>query len=99
IQDTIAKMFGLQSKRLHELHLRQKNIAGTIVKLLSGLVEIHVLSKNCPFVDSLIVNRNLTLGDIVVDDHLARPNHDHFANLLWIEPAHMDAGYNFGWIL
>src|ERR1700739_3768279 len=94
VQDTIAKMFRLESKRLHELHLGNKNIDAAIIKLLPRMIEIHVLTEDRSPVDPLVIQGDLAVGDIVIDNHLLRTDHNHFADLLWIQPADVDVSDN-----
>src|ERR1700724_2828672 len=92
-------MLRLQTKRLYKFDLRKENIAATIIKLLPRLIEIHVLAKNCSPINALVIESDFTVGHIVVHNHLARSNDDHLADLLWIQPTHVNVGDNLGWIL
>ena len=92
-------MFRLDPKRFRKPDLREKDIAAPVVKLNRlGLVEIHVLSQDRFAVDSLVVNGNLTLGDVVVNHHPPRTDNNHLAHFLRIQPADMNVGDHFGWV-
>jgi hypothetical protein len=53
-----------------------------------------VLAEDRLAIDALVADRDLVVGHIVVHDHLSRSDHDHLADLLRIEPAHVDAGHH-----
>ena len=78
-------MFRLDPKRFRKPDLREKDIAAPVVKLNRlGLVEIHVLSKDRFAINSLVVNGNLALGNVVVNHHFLGTDNDHLADFLRI---------------
>src|SRR6266700_6685490 len=84
-------VFRLDAERFCKLDLRNQNIAGAIVELRNPrIIEVHVLAQDGPTIDSFIVDEDLILCDIVINHHFARPDNDHLAHLLRVQPAHVN---------
>src|SRR6266850_4557443 len=91
VADAVGKVFRLDAERFCKLDLRNQNIAGAIVELRNPrVIEVHVLSQDGATIDSFIVDEDLILCDIVINHHFARPNNDHPAHLLRVQPAHVN---------
>src|SRR5437879_3410676 len=91
VADAVGKVFRLDAERFCKLDLRNQNIAGAIVELRDPrVIEVHVLAQNGATIDSFIVDEDLILCDIVINHHFARPDNDHPAHLLRVQPAYVN---------
>src|SRR4051812_21355038 len=86
-------MLGFGAEWLREFDLRKQDIAAAIIE--GGrleIIEIHVLAEDRLLVYSLVVERDFIIGDVIINDHFARPNDNHLSHLLRIEPAYVNIG-------
>src|SRR5580765_2449213 len=100
IADALSKMLRFGAQWFGEFYLWQQDIAAAIIER-GGLrmIKIHVLTQDRFFVYSLVVNRDFIVSDVVINNHLARADDNHFAHLLRVEPTHVNIGNYLGWIL
>src|SRR5262249_45786906 len=84
-------MFCFDAERFCKLDLRYQNVTASIVEPRNlGVVEIHVLSQNGTAIDSLVVDGDLAVRNVIIDHHLARADNDHLAHLLRVQPTYMN---------
>src|SRR5208337_4532970 len=96
VANAIQVVFRLCPKRLDKLYLRQKYIPATMIEFRGlWLVKIHVLTQDGFAIDSLVINGNLIIGNIVINYHFAGPDNDHFTDFLRIQPTDMNIGHDF----
>src|SRR5262245_44869454 len=92
-------MFHLYSERFLELNLGKNDVSAAIIKLEgTWVIKVHVLTQDCPAIDSFVVDGDFALGEVVINHHPSGTHHNDLADLLWIEPTDMDIGDHFGWI-
>src|SRR5204863_4055121 len=93
-------MFRFDSYRFCKRYLWYQDVAASIIELRNpGIIEIHVFPQDRAAIDSLVVDSDLVLRDVVVNHHFARADNDHLAHLLRVQPADMDVRNDLSGIL
>src|SRR5260370_17319385 len=91
IDNTVAKMLGLDSERFSEFNFGVENVPAAIVKLQSlRMIEIHIFTEDRFPIDTFVVDGDLVFAYFILNYHLARPNADHLSNLFPVDPPYMD---------
>src|SRR5580704_780184 len=84
-------MFRFDTYRFCKLYLWYQNVAASIVELRNpGVIEVHVFPQDGAAIDSLVVDGDFILRDVIVNDHLTRADNDHLSHLLRVQPADMN---------